>query len=150
MKKGFTLIELLVVIAIIALLASIVVSSLQSARRKANDTRRLADVQQIRTALELWYDTNGSYPPYTENECGGTEGYTTSGNNFLQQLVTAGLLPEYPVDPAGTNCNYQYAPLSSNQGYVVYVKFQSLPRTGACSVGDTASGWSCFGVNMPW
>ena len=56
--KGFTLIELLVVIAIIGILASVVLVSLQSARKKGNDTRVLASVQQLRTALEA--DYNGS------------------------------------------------------------------------------------------
>ncbi len=56
--KGFTLIELLVVIAIIGILASVVLVSLQSARKKGNDTRVISSVQQLRTALEANY--NGS------------------------------------------------------------------------------------------
>ncbi|HBM45419.1 MAG: hypothetical protein UR85_C0011G0013 [Candidatus Nomurabacteria bacterium GW2011_GWF2_35_66] len=61
-KKGFTLIELLVVIAIIGILSSVVVVSLQSARVKARDAKRIADVDAIKSALSLYYDSNASYP----------------------------------------------------------------------------------------
>ncbi len=61
-QKGFTLIELLVVIAIIGLLASVVLLSLNSARQKSRDAKRLADVRQIASALELYYNDCQSYP----------------------------------------------------------------------------------------
>src|SRR3989344_2966865 len=67
---GFTLIELLVVIAIIGLLASIVLASLNTARRKSRDARRLADIKQIQVALELYFDAKGEYPDATANLAG--------------------------------------------------------------------------------
>jgi len=69
-ERGFTLIELLVVIAIIGLLASIILASLNNARIKARDTKRIADLRDFQLALELYYNTNNHYP-YTGTTAGG-------------------------------------------------------------------------------
>ena len=61
-KKGFTLIELLVVIAIIGLLSTLAVVALGSARTKARDSKRLSDIKQVQTALELYYTDQNAYP----------------------------------------------------------------------------------------
>lgn len=60
--KGFTLIELLVVIAIIGLLSTLAVVALNSARQKARDSKRVSDIKQIQTALELYFADQNGYP----------------------------------------------------------------------------------------
>lgn len=61
-SAGFTILELLVVISIIGLLSSVLLTSVSSARSKARDVRRIADMRQFMTALELYYESNGQYP----------------------------------------------------------------------------------------
>ena len=61
-NKGFTLIELLVVIAIIGLLSTLAVIALSNARQKSRDSRRVSDIKQIQSALELFYNDAGKYP----------------------------------------------------------------------------------------
>jgi len=103
-QKGFTLIELLVVIAIIGLLASIVLVSLNSARAKARDVRRIADLRQMQLALEMYYDTNGSYPnrhAYTSSvNCG------SSWCNLESDLSP--YMSNLPRDPLGLQDTYRY------------------------------------------
>ena len=63
-KKGFTLVELLVVISIISLLTSIVLASLNDARKKARDSARISSVLQVQKALAMYFSENGHYPTY--------------------------------------------------------------------------------------
>ncbi len=102
-KRGFTLIELLVVIAIIGILSSVVLASLNSARQKGRDARRISDIKQLQLALELFYDANQSYPTTTAAVV------TTS----LTGLSAAGYIAALPTDPGGVDQNYFYAPLDS-------------------------------------
>lgn len=107
-KEGFTLIELLVVVAIIGLLASIVLVSLNRARIKARDARRLADMQQIYTALNMYYGDYSCLPFTSGTACPGAGSYSdadtggwdySSQGGFLGFLVNAGYMSTVPVDP---------------------------------------------------
>lgn len=60
--QGFTLIELLIVIAIIGILSTIATVSLSQARERARDTKRVADIQQIRNALLIYSNARATYP----------------------------------------------------------------------------------------
>ncbi len=64
-NPGFTLIELLIVIAIVGILATVTSLSLIQARRRARDTKRISDVQQVRNALVVYSNQRATYPPAT-------------------------------------------------------------------------------------
>jgi len=106
-SRGFTLIELLVVIAIIGILSSVVLASVNTARMKARDARRITDMEQIRMALELYYNDKGYYP---QSSCGwDCTGYYYSNNSSWNTLATAlqpyiSTLPKDPVNTSSASC----------------------------------------------
>ncbi|HUT96109.1 MAG TPA: type II secretion system protein [Candidatus Paceibacterota bacterium] len=98
-KRGFTLIELLVVVAIIGLLVTIVLVSLNNAKKKSRDARRISDLHQIVLALEMYYTDNNYYPPSSCGwDCNGYR-YSTGGTSWIPELVSGGYMPAVPVDP---------------------------------------------------
>jgi len=118
-NKGFTLIELLVVIAIIGLLASIVLVSLNSARAKARDARRMADLNQLRLAFEFYYDAHNGYPQDTFS---GWEQPCKTTTNDIGKLVTEGFIPVLPCDPinsgsGGSGLGYYFDPEICSGGF---------------------------------
>ncbi len=91
------MIELLVVIAIIALLSTIVITSLGSARAKGRDAKRVADIKSIQLALSLYYTDYGMYPKNIYCPTTGGTGGCSGGapNNGLSGTY----LPVMPTDP---------------------------------------------------
>jgi general secretion pathway protein G len=113
-NKGFTLIELLVVIAIIGILSSVVLASLNSARAKSRDARRVADLRQLKIALEMYFNTNNAYPQTPSgNLVSNCDGDTTL-DTALAGLVSGGFLSKIPKDSLGNwpYCFYYQAPAS--------------------------------------
>ena len=101
-KKGFTLIELLVVIAIIGLLSTLAVVALGSARVKARDSKRLSDLKQVQTALELYYTDNNGYPTAASSTLGsaGFECLDSTGFKGEGTCAADAYMGQVPSDPS--------------------------------------------------
>jgi type II secretion system protein G len=147
-NRGFTLIELLVVIAIIGVLASVVLASLSTAQEKARDTSRVAQIKQVKTALELYYSDQGEYPP--------------SASGVLLTTLDSELAPyiqPIPQDPAfggSTIDDYLYVGINPGKdgaapGYVIRMRFEdenrpSTDNAGRCRTGVNFGAWLGSGI----
>ena len=118
-RQGFTLIELLVVIAIIGLLSTLAVIALGSARVKARDSKRLADLKQVQTALELYYTDKNDYPAGNAVNLGDTDHFCLNGSGLVTaaNCGTSPYMGQVPLDPkstADTPVYYTYTYSSSS------------------------------------
>jgi len=104
-QKAFTLVELLVVIAIIGILATLAVIALQQARSRARDSKRVADVKQTQTALELFFNEQGRYPTVEEWNSGTL--ITSSGEMLMINIPTAPYPADGVCDPNQNTFYYQ-------------------------------------------
>ncbi len=91
----FTLVEMLIVIVIIGILAAALIPRLTGAQWQARDTARLADLNQIGSALAIYSADNGGYPS------SATAGESVS--SALSWLVNDGYIKSLPKDPQNGN-----------------------------------------------
>lgn len=140
-KSGFTLIELMVAATIIGLLTAIAVASYVAAQRKSRDSKRKADLESIRGALEMMKVDCGSYrataPPWGASwseTCGG-QTYT-----YMQKV---------PQDPKDSSIIYYYATVGSGYELCAYLESGG---TNSCTGGanNCGSGKACnYKVTQP-
>lgn len=123
-SEGFTLAEMLIVVSIITVLVTISLNSFNNQGRRARDDRRMADLEQIRSALEMF------------RLASPTRVYPAT----LAPLVTAGFLTVLPQDPF-TNGNFQYY-YRAGAGNAIY---SLCARTEVATGGPdcTAAGEDC-------
>ncbi|MFA4942247.1 MAG: FISUMP domain-containing protein [Patescibacteria group bacterium] len=131
-KKAFTLIELLVVIAIIGLLATVSVIALNNARSKSRDAKRVSEIKQIQTALELYYNDQNRYPLTAEFVSGG-EIFSTSSYGTTTYLAHIPVSPT-PADGACSDSENLFA-YTSNDGSSYSLTFCLGVNTGTLTAG---------------
>ena len=105
--RGFTLIELLVVISIIGVLSTIGLTSFKTANEKARNSRRIADIQQLRSALGMYRSEPGhtGYPTAETvgSDFSGISGYL-SGKTVKDPKNSGSYV--YSYTPAGCGATY--------------------------------------------
>lgn len=143
-KKGFTLIELLVVIAIIGLLSTLAVVSLGAARERARDVKRIADLSNLKSALELYASDQGTYPIITTST-------KINGDDTLNKeaCLDASLAPDATPFVVGAACTknlmtipkdtvkdyiYEYKSNDNGTTYTIWVQLEA--KIGACATPE--------------
>lgn len=99
MDKGFTLIEMLLVVAIIGFLVAILLPSVGGVGADAKDKAVMADLRQLKSAVEVYFISFGVYPD--------AAGWGASSNDLIREDGNAGyarLIDQFPIDAYGTVC----------------------------------------------
>ena len=128
-RNGFTLVEILVVATIIGFLATLGMVGYQAAGKSGRDAKRKGDLEQIRSALEIYKSENsGVYPAV--NSC-----------------VPAGLAPGYintiPSDP-NTTYKYCYIPGAAPiKSYTLCVSLEAASGGLIAACGNNCGSGVC-------
>ena len=140
---GFTLIELLVVISIIGILIGLSVFGLQGAREVSRDSKRKADLELIRSGIEIYKSDCNSYPAGSGDPAAvlNPGGNGLVGNGLSTACATTNTyISQVPLDPTAPNRNYLYS--SSGTTYEICAALeQSQAATVTCG-GSSNCGTS--------
>ena len=101
-KNGFSLIELLVVMAIMAVAIGVSMFGLRNSRLQSRDNKRKIDLEQIRSALEIYRADCGKYP-LTLTPGGSLAGSPPPASCLASNIY----MTTVPIDPL-TDRNFSY------------------------------------------
>jgi len=135
LQRAFTLIEIMVVVIIIGLLVAIVAPNVIGNVDKANVTKAKADIRAIKSALELYYLDNSTYPTSEQ----GLDALVTRPNDpNLRNWNPRGYMERIPNDP--WNNPYQYLYPGNRAEFDVY-SFGSDGRPGGNDLASDIGNW---------
>lgn len=101
-SAGFTLVEVLVAATIVGLLSTIGMTGFQAVTRSGRDALRKTDLEQIRSALEIYKSENSVYP---------------ASSSCAPVGLTSGYINPYPADPKPAVSRYCYVAGASSITY---------------------------------
>lgn len=104
-QKGFTLIEMLIVIAVITILAGVVFNGIQGVRETTRDTRRIGDVTNLQSTLEMYMNQCNHYPGIADTITSCNHPNITTWSDLEEALQT--VASKIPKDPV-TSKEYYY------------------------------------------
>lgn len=155
LQKGFTLIELLVVIAIVAVLATVVILTLNPAEllRQARDSNRISDAASLNSALSLYLADVATISLGTSANCyisvssatspancgfasgltytmNATTGRAVNGTGWvpvnLSAIGSGAPIGQLPIDPKNSDpYYYRYVPSTTQSTFKLGVKMES-------------------------
>ena len=113
-SRGFTVLELTITMSIVTIILVAMLMGLNNVTKRARDAQRLADMQAIRQALEMFYRDNGRYPGITHEGIPDQGQFIGIGNNI--DTFLAPYLERVPRDPIHDGVNYYYAYDPNHEG----------------------------------
>jgi general secretion pathway protein G len=140
---GFTMVELLIVVVVLALLTLVSGTMYTATMKTARDGKRKVDLENIRSALEVYRSDNSTYPDVTFPTS------LASVLNLTKQYITM------PTDPKN-HLNYYYNSADCQtinsvnicNSYVLAVRLENPPASVpvACSglTDDSTGKDACF------
>jgi prepilin-type N-terminal cleavage/methylation domain-containing protein len=116
--KGLSLIEVLIAVAIIGILITIGIFSYTSSQKKARDSKRKFELNQLQKSLEMYYNDYGSYPPSSADGKLVVGGVVLGwGDEFKDEKGTI-YMKKLPKESRGPDPCYVLEP--SGQRYAVF------------------------------
>ena len=115
-QQGFTLLEIMLVVSIIVIILGVAISKLGNTTAIAKSMRVQADIQAIKTQLQLYESMNGFYPS-TEQ---GLQSLVTQPQSDPRPTRWYQLFKEMPKDPLGSDYIYRNPGLKNPGGYDLY------------------------------
>jgi prepilin-type N-terminal cleavage/methylation domain-containing protein len=136
-RRGFTMIELLVTVTMIAVLTVIGVVSYSSVNKRSRDAKRKSDLEQLRSAMEMFRSDYNYYP--------GTTGAWVAASGLDTDLVST-YMPAIASDPQEPTRHYYFraknysAVTTHYYGYCVCTCLESTDCavivSNTCDAGD--------------